>query len=142
MAFNQLTDEQIDDEILRMVIEESTNITNFINNEDDDDEILRMAIEESTNMTNINNNDEDDENEDDEILHTVLEESKKSIISENFVDIVKKNDKFLSETINRFNKLQNIEKKDIEKKDIEKIENTPLTLEQLREKRLKRFTQA
>ena len=66
-------------------------------------------------------------------MHTVLEESKKSIISENFVDIVKKNDNFLSETINKFNKLQNIEK-------TEKIENTPLTLEQLREKRLKRFT--
>lgn len=139
MAFNQLTDEQIDDEILRMAIEESTNMTDNNNdiNGDEDDEILRMAIEESTNMT-------DNNNDDDEILHTVLEESKKSIISENFVDIIKKNDKFLSETINRFNKLQNIEnieieKKDIEKKDIEKIENTPLTLEQLREKRLKRF---
>lgn len=118
MAFNQLTDEQIDDEILRMVIEESTNMTNIINNDDD------------------------------EILHTVLEESKKSIVSENFEDIVKKNDKFLSETINKFNKLQNIvieKTQEIEKiQEIEKtqkIEDTPLTLEQLREKRLKRFTQ-
>ena len=60
MALNQLTDEQIDDEILRMVIEESTNITNFINNDDnnndEDDEILRMAIEESTIITNFINN--------------------------------------------------------------------------------------
>lgn len=121
MAFNQLTDEQIDDEILRMVIEESTNMTDNnddINGDEDDDEILRMAIEESIIMTNINNN--DDKNGDDEILHTVLEESKKSIISENFVDIVKKNDKFLSETINRFNKLQNIENIDIKKKILKK----------------------
>lgn len=114
MAINQLTDEQIDDEILRMVMEESTNMTIINDNNDDDDEILM-----------------------------VIEESKKSIISENFEDIVKKNDKFLSETINKFNKLQNIEKdiKDNVIKDNEKIDNTPLTLEQLREKRLKRFAQ-
>ena len=109
MALNQLTDEQIDDEILRMVIEESMNINININDDDDDD--------------------------DDDILHMAIEESKKTMISEKFEDIVKKNDNFLSETINKFNKLQNIEK-------TEKIENTPLTLEQLREKRLKRFTQA
>ena len=110
MAFNQLTDEQIDDEILRMAIEESMNL-------------------------NIHKNDDIGENDDeDEILQRVIEESKIN----DFENIVKENDKFLSDTLNRFKMLNNMEK--IEK--IEKIENTeniPLTLEQLREKRLKRF---
>lgn len=54
MALNQLTDEQIDDEILRMVIEESMNINININDDDDDDDdILHMAIEESKKNDDI-----------------------------------------------------------------------------------------
>jgi hypothetical protein len=86
MAFNQLTDEQIDEEILRMTIEESMNINQ--NNIDDIDDIY------------------------DNTMRKILEESMResqSIKTQNFENIIKENKKFLSETLNKFNKLKNTE---------------------------------
>jgi hypothetical protein len=115
MAFNQLTDEQIDEEILRMTIEESMNINQ--NNIDDIDDTMRKIIEESIKEESI---------------------KEESVKTQNFENIIKENEKFLSETLNKFNKLKNIENTE----NIQNIQNTkPLTLEQLREKRLKKFAQ-